>query len=257
MRNTEISEKAVIGNNFRAGSFSVIEDDVVIGDNVHIGNNVYIANGARIADGVKIYSSAQISIEPHDLGYKNEPTTCEIGEGTVIKELATLCRGTKGKAGSLETTKVGKNCYIMNFSHVAHDNIIGDNVILTNSANCGGHVQIGNYVNVGALTGIHQFVKIGDYCMVGTCIKVVKDVPPYVMVSREPSRFIGLNKVGLRRRGLTNEAIDSIRKAYDLIYGSEYNVSDAVEKIKSELPLTNEISNILNFISNSKRGIIR
>lgn len=257
MKNVEISDKAVVGNNFTVGSFTVIEEDVIIGDNVEVGNNVYIAHGARIADGVKIHSSAQISIAPHDLGYKGEKTTCEIGEGTIVKELATLCRGTTGKNGSLETTKIGKNCYIMNFSHVAHDNVIGDNVILTNSANCGGHVVIGNYVNVGALTGIHQFVKIGDYCMVGTCIKVVKDVPPYIMVSREPSRFIGLNKVGLRRRGFSNEAIDNIRKAYDLIYGSEYNVSDAVEKIKSEIEITNEVSNILNFISSSKRGIIR
>lgn len=257
MRNVEISDKAVIGNNFKVGSFTVIEDDVVIGDNVQVGNNVYIAKGARIADGVKIYSSAQISIEPHDLGYKGDPTTCEIGEGTVIKELATLCRATVGKVGSRSKTVVGKNCYIMNFSHVAHDNIIGDNVILTNSANCGGHVEIGNFVNVGALTGIHQFVKIGDYCMIGTCIKVVKDVPPYIMVSREPSRYIGLNKVGLRRRGFSADVIDNISKAYDLIYGSEYNVSDAVEKIKEELEITNEITNILNFISGSKRGIIR
>ncbi len=257
MKSVDIHEKAVIGNNFHAGSFTVIEEDVIIGDNVEVGNNVYIANGARIADGVKIYSSAQISIEPHDLGYKKEKTTCEIGEGTVIKELATLCRGTTGKNGSLETTKIGRNCYIMNFSHVAHDNVIGDNVILTNSANCGGHVVIGNYVNIGALTGIHQFVKIGDYCMIGTCIKVVKDVPPYIMVSREPSRFIGLNKVGLKRRGFSTEQINSIEKAYNVIYNSEYNVSDAVEKIKSELEITNEVSNILNFISDSKRGIIR
>jgi len=244
MKNTVISDKAIIGNNFKAGSFTVIEDDVIIGDNVQIGNNVYIANGARIADGVKIYSSAQISIEPHDLGYNNENTTCEIGEGTVVKELATLCRGTAGKAGSLSKSVIGKNCYIMNFSHVGHDNIIGDNVILTNSANCGGHVQIGNHVNVGALTGIHQFVKIGDYCMIGTCIKVSKDVPPYVMVSREPSQFMGLNKVGLRRRGFTGEQVENISKAYALIYNSEYNVSDAVEKIKSILEDTPEIQNI-------------
>ncbi|MBS1513741.1 MAG: acyl-ACP--UDP-N-acetylglucosamine O-acyltransferase [Bacteroidetes bacterium] len=257
MKNVEIGSKAVIGNNFHAGSFTVIEDDVVIGDNVSVGNNVYIANGARIADGVKIYSSAQISIEPHDLGYKGEPTTCEIGEGTVIKELATLCRGTVGKNGSRSKSVVGKNCYIMNFSHVAHDNIIGDNVIMTNSANCGGHVVLGKHVNIGALTGIHQFVHVGDYCMVGTCIKVVKDVPPYIMVSREPSRFIGLNKVGLKRKGFSAEQIENISRAYDFIYGTEYNVSDAVEKIKSELELTEEVNNILNFISNSKRGIIR
>lgn len=257
MKNIEINDKAVIGKNFTVGSFTVIEEDVVIGDNVEVGNNVYIANGARIADGVKIYTSAQISIEPHDLGYKKEKTTCEIGEGTVVKELATLCRATVGKVGSRSKTVIGKNCYIMNFSHVGHDNIIGDNVILTNSANCGGHVEIGNNVNVGALTGIHQFVKIGDGCMIGTCIKVVKDVPPYIMVSREPSRFIGLNKVGLRRKGFSNEAIANITKAYNLIYGSEYNVSDAVQKIKEEFQVTQEISNILNFISDSKRGIIR
>ena len=257
MKNVDINDKAVIGNNFQTGSFTVIEEDVIIGDNVEVGNNVYIANGARIADGVKIHSSAQISIAPHDLGYKDEKTMCEIGEGTVVKELATLCRGTTGKAGSLEKSTIGKNCYIMNFSHVGHDNVIGDNVILTNSANCGGHVVIGNYVNVGALTGIHQFVKIGDYCMIGTCIKVVKDVPPYMMVSREPSRFIGLNKVGLRRRGFSAEQIGNIERAYGLIYNSQYNVSDAVEKIKEEMEITNEISNILNFISNSKRGIIR
>ena len=163
----------------------------------------------------------------------------------------------KRKAKEFPSIFLSAQKTIMNFSHAGHDNIIGDNVILTNSANCGGHVEIGNNVNVGALTEIHQFVKIGDGCMIGTCIKVVKDVPPYIMVSREPSRFIGLNKVGLRRKGFSNEAIISITKAYELIYGSEYNVSDAVEKIKEELEITNEISNILNFISDSKRGIIR
>lgn len=257
MKNTDISDKAVIGNNFRVGSFTVIEDDVIIGDNVHLGNNVYIANGARIADGVKIYSGAQISIEPHDLGYKNEPNTCQIGEGTVVKELATLCRGTSGKNGSLETSIIGKNCYIMNFSHVGHDNVIGDNVILTNSANCGGHVQIGNNVNVGALVGIHQFCRVGDYSMIGACTKVVKDIPPFIKVAREPSRFSGLNSIGLRRRGFTAEQILNIEKAYDLIYGTEYNVSDAVDKIRTEFEMSGEILNILNFISNSKRGIIR
>ncbi|CAN5666273.1 acyl-ACP--UDP-N-acetylglucosamine O-acyltransferase [soil metagenome] len=247
-----VSPKATIGNNVKIPDYLTIEDDVVIGDNVEIGPGAWIGNGARISDNVKIFHSASVSIIPHDLKYRDEPTTLEIGDGTIIKDFATLSRGT---SAHMKTT-LGKNCFIMNYSHLGHDNIIGDNVIISNGSNLGGHVEVDNFVNIGAMVGIHQFCKIGKYCMIGACIFVTKDVPPYVKCAGNPSRYQGLNSIGLKRRGFTSEQIDTIKSAYDLIYGTKYNVSDAVKKIKDDMKRTAEIEEILLFIENSTRGLV-
>lgn len=248
-----ISSKATIGNNVKISDYVTIEDDVVIGDNVEIGPCAWIGNGARISNNVKIFHSASISIVPHDLKYRDEPTTMEIGEGTIIKDFTTLSRGT---SAHMKTT-LGKNCFIMNFSHLGHDNIIGDNVIISNGSNLGGHVEVDNFVNIGAMVGIHQFCKVGKYCMIGACIFITKDVPPYVICANTPTRYQGLNVIGLRRKGFSSEQITSIKNAYDIIYGTKYNTSDAVKKIKDDLEITKEIQEILTFIENSTRGLIR
>jgi UDP-N-acetylglucosamine acyltransferase len=254
LSNSVISNKARIGSNFKIGNFSVIEDDVVIGDNVEIGNNVTIANGARIANGVKIFHGAVIATQPQDLKFSGEVTTAEIGEGTVIREYVTVNRGTKYSNKSV----VGKNCFLMAYVHVAHDCIVGDNVIIANSTSMGGHVEIDDYAIVGGLVGIHQFAKIGKHTMIAAHSMLVKDIPPYIIAGNDPVQYEGINHIGLRRRGFSEEQLTIIKDIYGVIYNSGLNVSDAVKKIKSEGKLDNHVKDILDFIENrSTRGIIR
>ncbi|MBS1518156.1 MAG: acyl-ACP--UDP-N-acetylglucosamine O-acyltransferase [Bacteroidetes bacterium] len=253
MSNSVISKKASIGNNFKVKDFTTIEDDVIIGNNVEVGSNVLIANGARISDNVKIHHGAVISTNPQDLKFAGEITTMEIGEGTEIREYATLNRGTNHSKKSI----VGSNCFIMAYAHVAHDCIVGNNVIIANSAQMGGHVEIGDWTIIGGLVPIHQFTKIGAHVMIGGGFRTVKDLPPYILAGGFPLKFEGVNIVGLRRRGFTNDQINNIKDAYDLIYRSALNVGDAVKKIRSEGEVPPEVALILDFIDNSKRGIVR
>lgn len=253
MSNSEISKKAKIGNNFSIKSFSIIEDDVEIGDNVEVASNVIIANGARIADNVKIHHGAVIATVPQDLKFGGEVTTLEIGEGTVVREYATLNRGTNHS----KKTVIGSNCFIMAYAHVAHDCRIGNNVILANSIQMGGHVSIDDHTIIGGSVAIHQFSKIGERVMVGGGFRIVKDLPPYILAGGYPLKYEGLNVIGLRRKGFTGEQIGIIKNAYDLIYHSEFNFGDAVKKIKSEYEMTPEILNIVSFIEASQRGIVK
>lgn len=253
MSNSLISKKAKIGKNVIINDFSVIQDDVVIGDNTEIASNVLIADGARISSNVKIHHGAAISGIPQDLKFGGEITTLEIGEGTVVREFATLNRATNHS----KKTIIGKNCFIMAYAHVAHDCKIGDEVIIANSVQMGGHVSIDDKTILGGGVVIHQFTKIGSYVMVGGGFRVVKDLPPYILAGGYPLKFEGINIIGLKRRGFSSNQIDSIRKAYDLIYNSEYNFGDAVKKIKDEFEITNEIKNIVSFIETSERGIVK
>jgi UDP-N-acetylglucosamine acyltransferase len=247
-----VSKKAQIGKNVTIADYTVIKDDVVIGDNVEIASNVIIDNGARISANVKIHHGAVISTIPQDLKFKGEITTLEIGEGTIVREYATLNRGTS----SSNKTVVGKNCLCMAYSHVAHDCVVGDNVILANSANLGGHVQLGDWAIVGGITGIHQYVRVGKHVIISTHSKVVKDIPPYITAGNMPLKYEGLNLIGLRRRGFTNTQINRIDFAYNIIYKSGLNVSAAIEELKKEKNITEEMKEIINFIESSERGII-
>ncbi len=253
MTNSLISKKAKIGSNFSISNFSIIEDDVVIGDNVEIGSNVLIANGARISDNVKIHHGAVLATVPQDLKFGGEKTTLEVGEGTVIREYCTLNRGTNHSKKSV----VGKNCFLMAYVHVAHDCYVGDNVILANSVNMGGHVEIGDYAIIGGIVPIHQFTKIGAHVMIGGGFRTVKDVPPYALAGGFPLKFEGINSVGLRRRGFTSDQIKNIKDAYEIIYRSGLNVSDAVLKIKENSEIPAEVKLIIDFIEKSKRGLVR
>ncbi|MBK6771979.1 MAG: acyl-ACP--UDP-N-acetylglucosamine O-acyltransferase [Ignavibacteria bacterium] len=253
MTNSLISKKAKIGNNLIISNFSIIEDDVVIGDNVEIGSNVLIANGARISDNVRIHHGAVLSTFPQDLKFGGEDTTLEVGEGTVIREYATLNRGTNHSKKSV----VGKNCFLMAYTHVAHDCYVGDNVILANSVNMGGHVEIGNYAIIGGLVPIHQFTKIGAHVMIGGGFRTVKDVPPYALAGGFPLKFEGINSVGLRRRGFTVDQINNIKDAYYIIYRSGLNFSDAVLKLKENSEIPEEVKLIIDFIEKSKRGLVK
>lgn len=247
-----VSPKANISDNVTIGPFTVIEDDVYIGEGTQIASSALLANGTRVGKNCKIYHGAVLGTLPQDLKFGGEQTTLEIGDNTTIREYATLNRGTKAHM----KTVVGSNCFLMAYIHVAHDCVIGNNVIIANAVNMAGHVEIEDFVVIGGLTAIHQFVRIGKHAMVGGGLRASKDIPPYVLAANEPMCFEGINVVGLKRRNFSSEKILNIENAYRYIYESGLNVSQAVGKIKSDLPLTEEINDILSFIGKSKRGII-
>lgn len=248
-----VSKKAQIGNNVTIGDYTVIKDDVIIGDNVEISSNVIIDNGARISSGVKLHHGAVISTIPQDLKFKNEITTLEIGEGTIVREYATLNRGTKASGKTI----VGKNCLLMAYTHVAHDCVLGDNVILANVVNLGGHVKIDDWAIIGGMSGIHQFTRVGKHVIIATNSRVSKDVPPFITAGSQPLKFEGLNLIGLRRRGFSNNMINKIDSAYQTIYKSGLNVSQAIEELKKDSNLTDEQKEIIDFIESSERGIVQ
>jgi len=247
-----VSPKAQLGDSVVVGPFAVIEDNVVIGHDTHIGSHALIANGSRIGKECRIHHGAVIGTIPQDLKFHGEETILEIGDHTTVREYATLNRGTSARG----KTTIGHHCYIMAYAHVAHDCAIGNHVILVNAVNMAGHVVIEDYVVVGGMVPIHQFVRVGCHAMVGGGYRVTKDVPPYILAGQEPLMYQGLNMVGLRRRNFPADVLSNIEAAYRLIYHDNLNVSQAIAKIRAELPMTEEVKRIVDFIERSNRGII-
>lgn len=252
-KNAIISPKAELGDNIIIKDFAVVEDNVIIGNNTIIEQCAIIKNGAAIGNNCKIYNGAVISSDPLDLTFKGEPTSLTIGDNTTIREYSTISKGTV-KMGK---TTVGENTYIMPYGHIAHDCSVGNNVIFVISVGIAGHVIVEDWVYISAFVGVHQFVKIGKHSLITFLTRVTQDVPPFVIAGGYEISYTGLNIVGLRRRGFDNKRIGSIKKAYDIIYNSEYNFSDALKCIKDTLELTDDIKDIIKFVENSERGIIR
>ncbi len=250
---TSIHPNARIGENVEIGPFTTIDDNVVIGDGCHIGSNVTIYSGARIGNNVTIFPGAVISAVPQDLKFKGEETTVEIGDNCVIRECVTVHRGTVAKG----RTVVGSNCLLMAYCHIAHDCILGNNIIISNASQLAGEVVVDDFAIIGGGSLVHQFCRIGAHVMVQGGSRINKDIPPYAMVGRDPLCYTGLNLVGLRRRGFSAERITEIEKIYDIIYNSDKNVSDAVKYISETMPQTEERDFVLNFVSKSERGIVR
>ncbi len=248
-----VSPKAELGDNVTIKDFAVIEDEVKIGDNTIVEQNAIIKNGATIGNNCRIYNGAVISADPQDFTFTGQPTTLTIGDNTTIREFVTISKGTI-KMGE---TSVGKDTYIMAYSHVAHDCSIGNNVILVNAVEIAGHVQIDDWVYVSTLVGIHQFVKIGKHSFITYLTRVSQDVPPFVIAGGYELSYMGLNIVGLRRRGFDNKRIAAIKQAYDIIYNSQYNFGDSLKCIKDTLEMTDDIKDIVKFIESSERGIVR
>lgn len=248
-----VDKRAKIGKNVVVEPFTSIAPDVEIGDGSWIGPNVTIMDGARIGKNCKIFPGTVISAVPQDLKFDGEVTEVIIGDGTTLRECVTVNRGTK----ALGYTKLGKNCLIMATSHIAHDCLIGDNVIIANGCGIAGHVEIGDYVIMGGLSAIQQFGKIGKHAMISGGSLIRKDIPPYVKVGRVPITYAGINSVGLRRRGYSNEKIFEIQKIYRAIFQMKLNVSQAVSYIEKEMLPTLERDEILTFIQNSPRGIVK
>ncbi|EAS19485.1 acyl-(acyl-carrier-protein)--udp-n-acetylglucosamine o-acyltransferase [Flavobacteria bacterium BBFL7] len=244
---------AKIAKNVVIEPFTTIHNDVIIGEGTWIGSNVTIMEGARIGKNVSIFPGAVISAIPQDKKFEDEDTTTVIGDNTTIRECVTINRGTSDRM----KTVIGKNCWIMAYCHIAHDCIVGDNCIFSNNSTLAGHITVGDHVVLAGMAAVQQFCQIGSHAFVTGGSLVRKDVPPFVKAGREPLSYVGINSVGLRRRGFELEKIREIQDIYRILYQKNYNVSQAVQIIEAEMSATNERDEIIEFIKNSKRGIMR
>ncbi|HCE55867.1 MAG: acyl-ACP--UDP-N-acetylglucosamine O-acyltransferase [Lutibacter sp.] len=248
-----IHPQAKIATNVVVEPFTTIHNNVIIGSGTWIGSNVTIMEGARIGKNCRIFPGAVISAIPQDLKFEGEDSLAIIGDNTTIRECVTVNRGTK----ALGHTKIGDNCLIMATTHIAHDCIIGNNCILANGSIIAGHVTIGDYAILSGLVAVHQFIHIGEHSMVSGGSLVRKDVPPFSKAGKEPLSYIGINSIGLRRRGFATEKIREIQDIYRILYQKNYNTTQALEKIEAEMEATKERDQIILFIKNSQRGIMK
>lgn len=248
-----VSAKAELGSDVVIGPFNIIEDDVHIGDGTRIDSSSRIADGARIGRNVRIRHGAVIATEPQDLKFGGEKTLAKIGDGTTIREYVTVNRGTVAHG----ETSVGRDCLLMAYSHVAHDCIVGNNVILANSVNLAGHIEIGDYAILGGVLPVHQFVKIGAHAMIGGGYRVQQDVCPYALIAGYPLKVMGLNSIGLKRRGFKPEVIKALERTFKILFFSKLNTSQALDRITNEIEMTPEVKEVVDFIKNSERGIIK
>ncbi len=248
-----ISPHAKLGNNVKVDPFAVIHEDVIIGDDTHIMSGAVIMGGTSIGKGCLIFPGAVLGAIPQDLKFVGEKTTVEIGNNTTIRECVTINRGTKDRW----KTVIGSNCLLMAYAHVAHDCILGDFVILANSVQLAGHVEVGDYAIIGGMAGAPQFSRIGAHTYVAGHTVINKDVPPFIKAGRTPISYAGVNSVGLQRRGFNNETINAILEIYRTLYNKGLNTSQAMEYVEQQLPPCTEKDLIISFIKGSKRGIIK
>jgi UDP-N-acetylglucosamine acyltransferase len=248
-----IDPTAKIGENVTIDPFTTIHPDVVIGEGSWIGSNVTIFEGTRIGKNCRVFPGAVLGAIPQDLKFRGEKTTTEIGDNTTIRECVTVHRGTVDKM----KTVVGSNCLLMAYVHVAHDCILGDHIIIANSVNLAGHVTIEDHAILEGLVAVQQFIRIGRHSFITGSSLVRKNIPPYVKVAREPLQYIGINAVGLRRRGFSDEVILRIEDIYRTLFVKGHNVSNALSIIENEFPASDEKTEILDFVKGSEDGIIR
>ena len=248
-----IDPEAQIGQNVEIAPFVFIDRNVVIGDNNKIMSGAKILYGSRIGQGNTIFPGAVIGAIPQDLKFRGEETTAEVGDNNLIRENVTINRGTAAKG----KTVVGNNNLLMEGVHVAHDARIGNGCIIGNSTKMAGEIVIDDNSIISASVLMHQFCHVGSHVMIQGGCRFSKDIPPYIIAGREPIAYSGINIIGLRRRGFSNELIENIHNTYRIIYNSGKNVSDALVQVRAEIPMSPEIEYIVSFIENSGRGIIR
>jgi len=250
---SSVSPKALIGEGVIIDPFAVIENDVVIGDRTHIMAHAVIMDGARIGKDCKIFPGAVIAGIPQDLKFKGEKTTAEIGDRTTIRECSTVNRGTASKGRTI----IGDDCLIMAYSHIAHDCLLRNHVIISNASQIAGEVEIDDYAIISGGVLVHQFTRISKHVMIQGGSRVGKDIPPYILVGRDPIVYCGINIVGLRRRNFTSEQITEIQDIYRTLYTRGLNTGDALKTVVADYDANQERDLILSFIKESKRGIVR
>ena len=249
---SSVHPDAKIGQNVEIGPFVTIDKDVVIGDGTKIMSGAVVFEGTRIGKNCRIFPHAVLGAVPQDLKFVGEYTTCEIGDNNSFRENVNISRGTASKG----VTIIGNNCLLMEDSHVAHDCVLGNNLIIGNSTKFAGEVIVDDNAIISAAVLCHQFCRIGGYVMIQGGSRFSMDIPPYIIAGKEPTRYCGLNLVGLRRRGFNRETIDLIHSAYRILY-SKSTMAEGIEEIRSQLPLTDEVKYIISFVEGSQRGIIR
>jgi UDP-N-acetylglucosamine acyltransferase len=249
-----VSPKAELDSDIEIGPYSIVGDKVKIGKNTRIGPHVVLEGQAEIGQNCQIFPFASIGSIPQDLKFKGEESQVIIGSGNIIREYVTINRGTAPGGGK---TVLGDGNFLMVYSHVAHDCKIGNQVIIANAAQLAGHIEIEDHAIIGGIVGVHQFVRIGRYSIIGACSAVSRDVPPYTMAAGNHAVLHGLNTVGLKRHNFSEEAIGNIKKAYQIIFRSGLLLKTALEKAESEIPGSPEVMNMIIFIRESERGVIR
>lgn len=249
-----VDPKAHLAEDVEVGPYAIIKSDVNIGPGCKIGSHSMIHEYVKMGSNCVIYPYASVGAAPQDLKFHGEKSWLIIGNNTVIREFATLNRGTEFGGG---ITEVGDDNFLMSYTHIAHDCKTGRGVIMSNNATLAGHVITGDYVILGGFVAIHQFVHIGSYSYIGGKSAVVKDIPPYVRAAGDRATLHGLNKVGLKRHGFDDETLLNIKRAYRIMFRLDFTVKQAVERIKAELDMTPEVANFVSFIENSDRGITR
>ncbi|MDR2414414.1 MAG: acyl-ACP--UDP-N-acetylglucosamine O-acyltransferase [Odoribacteraceae bacterium] len=248
-----VHPEATVADNVVIEPFVTIDKNVTIEAGTRIGSNATILEGARIGKNCNIFPGAVISAIPQDMKFRGEHSIAIIGDNTTIRECATVNRGTAAKG----TTRIGNNCLIMAYTHVAHDCTIGNNCIITNACQLAGEVVVDDFAILGGMTAVHQFVRIGRHVMIQGGSLIGKDVPPYVKAGRLPLSYAGVNSIGLRRREFSNEKINEIQDIYRILFQSGLNNSDALERIEAEMSASKERDEIILFVRNSKRGIMK
>jgi UDP-N-acetylglucosamine acyltransferase len=246
-----VSPDAQLGDGVEVGPFAVIGEGCVVGDGCVVAARATLERNVRLAANVRVGIGSILGGDPQDLKFRGETTTVEVGEGTTIREYTTINRGT---AYSHRTT-VGRNCFIMSYVHLAHDCHVADNVIISNGTQLAGHVTVEDHATISGLSAAHQFVRIGAHSFVGGCSRVAKDVPPYLKAVGNPVKLYGLNSVGLQRRNFSEDTVRELKRAYRLVFRSELNVTQALERARAELPPLPEVTAFLRFIQESERGV--
>lgn len=246
-----VDPTAELGRDVQVGPWALVGPNVVVGDGCRIGPRVTLQRNVRLARAVTIGEGSLLGGDPQDLKYRGEETWVDVGEETVIREYTTINRGTSATG----RTTVGARCFIMTYVHLAHDNHVGDGVIIANGTQCAGHVTIEDRAILSGLNAVHQFVTIGSLAFVGGCTRVNQDIPPFVKAVGNPMELYGLNTVGLQRAGFAPETIAALKRVYRLFFNSDLNLSQAMERARSDLILSPEVERFLAFVESSERGV--
>jgi len=249
-----VSSHARIGSGCYIGPYVIVGDEVTLGDRVRIDAHCVVDGRTRIGDETHIFPFVSVGLPPQDLKFAGEPTETEIGRRNRIREFVTIHRGTAGGGG---LTKTGDDCFIMAQAHIAHDCQLGNNVIMANAATLAGHVEVADGANIGAYSGVHQFCRVGREAYVGGYSVVVKDALPFALTVGNHARCYGLNKVGVRRRGYSKEAIAALHHAFHLLLSSKLNTTQALDRIRAEIESTAQVDELVHFIETSKRGVVK
>jgi UDP-N-acetylglucosamine acyltransferase len=246
-----VDPSAELGAGVSVGPFAIVGPNVIVGERCRLGPRVTLHRNVRLADGVTVGDGSILGGDPQDLKYRGEETWVEIGEGTIIREYTTINRGT---TATFKTT-VGARCFIMTYVHLAHDCHVGDDVVIANATQCAGHVTIHDRAILSGLNAVHQFVTIGTYAFVGGGSRVNQDIPPYVKAVGNPMELYGLNSIGLQRAGFSGETVAALKRAYRLFFNSDLNLSQALERARTELPAFPEVERFVAFVESSERGV--